>query len=57
MRFNEIAPQKPLSPEQAKLKSMKDRVKHDQEAIRAERARQNINAGQDQLIKARGNTN
>jgi len=57
MRFNEIAPQKPLSPKQAKLKSMKDRVKHDQEAVRAERARQKINAGQDQLIKARSNTN
>ena len=49
MRFNEIAPQKPLSPEQAKLKSMKDRVKHDQEAIRAERARQKIKSGQNTL--------
>ncbi len=46
MRFSEIAPQKPLSPEQARLKSMKDRVKRDQEAVKAERARQKIAAGQ-----------
>ena len=52
MRFNEIAPQKPLSPEQARLKSMKDRVKRDQDAVRAEKARQKIKAGQNQLIKA-----
>ena len=44
MRFDEIAPQKPLSPEQSRLKSMKDRVKHDQEAVKAERARQKIQA-------------
>lgn len=53
MRFDEISPQKPLSPEQARLKSMKDRVKQDQEAIKAERARQKIKAGQEALIKAR----
>ena len=51
MRFNEIAPQKPLSPEQARLKSMKDRVKRDQEAVKAERARQKIRAGQAELSK------
>lgn len=51
MRFDEIAPQKPLSPEQARLKSMKDRVKRDQEAIKAERARQRIKAGQEQLAQ------
>lgn len=49
MRFDEIAPQKPLSPEQARLKSMKDRVKRDQEVIKAERARQKIKAGQKSL--------
>lgn len=49
MRFDEIAPIKPLSPEQARLKSMKDRVKRDQEAIKAERARQKIKTGQQQL--------
>ena len=51
MRFYEIAPQKPLSPEQARLKSMKDRVKRDQQAIKAERARQKIKAGQAELAK------
>ncbi|WP_068322682.1 hypothetical protein [Polynucleobacter yangtzensis] len=51
MRLNEIAPQKPLNPEQARLKSMKDRVKRDQEAVKAERARQKIKAGQQDLIK------
>lgn len=49
MRFNEISPQKPSSPEQARLKSMKDRVKRDQEAVQAERARQKIKAGQTEL--------
>ena len=49
MRFDEIAPQKPLSPEQARLKSMKERVKRDQQAFKAERARQKIKAGQAEL--------
>jgi hypothetical protein len=49
MRFDEIAPVKPLSPEQARLKSMRDRVKRDQEAIKAERARQKIKTGQTEL--------
>lgn len=51
MRFDEIAPIKPLSPEQARLKSMKDRVRQDQEALKAERARQKIKSGQAELIK------
>ena len=53
MRFYEIAPQKPLSPEQARIKSMKERVKRDQQAIKAERARQKIKSGQDALVKLR----
>jgi hypothetical protein len=52
MRFEEIATIKPLSPEQARLKSMKDRVKRDQDAVKAERARQKIKSGQEALIKA-----
>jgi hypothetical protein len=52
MRFNEIAPQKPLSSEQARLKSMKDRVKRDQDAVRSEKARQKIKAGQVELSKS-----
>jgi len=51
MRFDEIAPTKPLSPEQARLKSMKDRVKRDQGAVKAERARQKIKTGQQELGK------
>lgn len=51
MRFDEIAPTKTLSPEQARLKSMKDRVKRDQEAVKAERARQKIKSGQQDLGK------
>ncbi len=53
MRFYEIAPKKPLSPEQIRIKSMKDRVKRDQQAIKAERARQKIKSGQDALVKLR----
>jgi len=49
--ISELATIKPLSPEQARLKSMKDRVKQDQAAVKAERARQKIKAGQDQLRK------
>jgi hypothetical protein len=52
MRFDEISPIKPLSPEQARLKSMKDRIKRDQAAVKAERARQKIKSGQQDLIKA-----
>lgn len=51
MRFDEIVSIKPLTPDQARLKSMKDRVKRDQEAIKAERARQKIKAAQGQLVK------
>ena len=53
MRFDEIAPHNPLSPEQARLKSMKDRVKRDQEAVKDERARQKIKSGQEALVKLR----
>jgi len=53
MRFDEIAPIKPMSPEQARLKSMKDRVKRDQEAVKAERARQKISGGNEMLRQAR----
>jgi hypothetical protein len=42
---------KPLTPDQARIKSMQDRVKKDQQAVKAERARQKIKAGQEQLAK------
>ncbi|MDH6421326.1 hypothetical protein M2131_001267 [Polynucleobacter sphagniphilus] len=53
MRFDEIAPIKPLNPEQARLKSMKDRVKRDQEAVKAERARQQVNKGKEMMNQVR----
>lgn len=42
---------KPLTPEQARIKSMQAQVKRAQEAVKAERARQKIAAGQKALIK------
>ncbi len=56
MRYTEfgeaIAPIKPLTPEQSRLKSLKDQAKRSQEAVKAERARQKIAAGQQQLKTA-----
>jgi hypothetical protein len=49
MRMYEIKTIKPLSPDQARVKSMQDQVKRTQQAIKAEKARQKIRAGQDQL--------
>ena len=49
MRMYEIKTIKPLTPDQARVKSMQDQVKRTQQAIKAERARQKIKAGQDQL--------
>lgn len=54
MRFFEFqAPkiQKPLSPAQARLRSLKDQAKRAQAAIKAERARQKIQTGQQDLAK------
>ncbi len=47
-----IKPIKPLTPDQARINSMKDQVKRAQQAVKAERARQKIKAGQQQLAKA-----
>jgi len=49
--ITEVATIKPLTPDQQRIKSMQDRVKRDQAALKAERARQKIRAGQVQLIK------
>ena len=54
MRYYEFAettikPQKPLTPDQAKIQGMKNQVKNTQKAIKAEKARQKIKAGQTQL--------
>jgi len=42
---------KPLTPDQLRIKSMKDRIKKDQQAVKAEKARQKIKAGQQALAK------
>jgi hypothetical protein len=49
MRMYEIKMIKPLTPDQARVKSMQDQVKRTQQAIKAEKARQKIKSGQDQL--------
>jgi hypothetical protein len=49
--ITEVATNKPLTPDQQRIKSMQDRVKRDQAAVKAERARQKIRAGQAELIK------
>ena len=51
MRMYEIKTIKPLTPDQARVKSMQDQVKRAQQAIKTEKARQKIKAGQDQLRK------
>ena len=46
MRFYEFksSPNKPLTPEQARIKALKDQAKRAQAAVKAERARQKIQA-------------
>jgi hypothetical protein len=51
MRIYEIKTIKPLTPDQARIKSMQDQVKRSQQAIKAEKARQKIKVGQEQLRK------
>jgi hypothetical protein len=46
---------KPLTPDQARVKSMQDQVKRTQQSIKAEKARQKIKAGQDQLNRIQEN--
>lgn len=46
---NTIKPKKPLTPDQARIEAMKNQVKNTQKAIKAERARQKIKAGQEEL--------
>ncbi len=53
MRFYEFqsSPAKPLTPAQARIKALKDQAKRAQAAVKAERARQRIQSGHDQLNK------
>ena len=52
IQVNEASAIKPLTPDQAKVKSMQDRVKRDQQAVKAERARQKITRAQQQITQA-----
>ena len=56
MRFFEftsvIKPKKPLTPDQSRVASMQNQVKNTQKAIKAEKARQKIKAGQQQLAQS-----
>jgi len=60
MRFYEFktikptSPTKPLTPAQARIKALKDQAKNAQVAVKAERARQKIQAGQQELTKVEG---
>jgi hypothetical protein len=49
MRMYEIKTIKPLTPDQARVKSMQDQVKRTQQAIKTEKARQKIKNAQKQL--------
>ena len=50
MGLYEIKPQKPLTPDQARVKSMQNQVRRTQQAIKAEKARQKIKSGQADLM-------
>ena len=57
MRYYEFAetiikPKKPLTPDQARIQGMKNQVKTTQKAIKAEKARQKIKAGQQALSQS-----
>ena len=60
MRYYEFAetiikPKKPLTPDQARIQSMKNQVKNTQKAIKAEKARQKIKTGQQALAQSGSN--
>lgn len=49
---NIIKPKKPLTPDQLRIKSMKDQVKRAQQNVKAEKARQKIKTGKSELTSA-----
>ena len=57
MRMYEIKMIKPLTPDQARVKSMQDQVKRTQQAIKVEKARQKIKTGQKDLMMVNINHN
>ena len=52
MKIKEVT-SKPLTPDQARIKSLKAQAKRAREAVKAERARQKIQQGQKQLAGVR----
>jgi len=58
MRFYEFnsSPAKPLTPAQARIKGLKDQAKRAQAAVKAERARQKIQAAHTTLNQLEGNS-
>ena len=58
MRFYEFksSPAKPLTPAQARIKALKDQAKRAQAAVKAERARQKIQAAQTTLNQLESNS-
>jgi len=52
MRIAEIQPAKPLTPDQQRIRAMQARVKQAQQAVKAERARQQIRRAQVSLNQA-----
>ena len=58
MRFYEFqsSPTKPLTPGQTRIKALKDQAKRAQAAVKAERARQKIQAAQTTLNKLESNS-
>lgn len=49
--FSSVKSKKPLTPDQARIEAMKTQAKKAQQAVKAERARQKIKAGQQALSK------
>ncbi len=49
MKISEVTPQKPPTPEQQRIKAMQAQVKRAQEAVKAERARQQMHKAQQNL--------
>lgn len=52
MKIKEVT-SKPLTPEQARIKALQDQARRAREALKAERARQKIQQGQQQLAGIR----
>lgn len=51
MKIVEVTTLKPLTPDQQRIKALQAQAKRARDAVKAERARQKIKAGQKQLSK------